>query len=242
MNLIESIKTHLRKFTMLCVSLTRPQHKTELQENEKIDKFEKNNKMCFIEKYQYLITSVGVIFTIIGVLMTTPVLIFTILDRNSSIQTKVFINELPKIQNTLTSIDLTFEIKQKNNVMVYIEKPKVFIRVLYYNLKNDDIEVTNQLTNINNIEYFVLEKNGQIIEIKYNFSDSLIQYVKRKTNNKKILAVKIYLTYYDKSSHKSKSTEKSLITDIYNNYLMNKSLDTAKMLKILQTIENPRQK
>jgi len=44
MNLIESIKTHLRKFTMLCVSLIRPQCKTELQENEKNGKFEKNNK------------------------------------------------------------------------------------------------------------------------------------------------------------------------------------------------------
>jgi hypothetical protein len=34
MDLINSIKNHLRKFNKLCVSLTRPQQKTELQENE----------------------------------------------------------------------------------------------------------------------------------------------------------------------------------------------------------------
>jgi len=61
MNLIQITKTHLRKFTMLCVSLISPQQKTELQENKKIGKFEKNNKTMrynsitvanyFIKKY-----------------------------------------------------------------------------------------------------------------------------------------------------------------------------------------------
>ncbi len=34
MNFIQSLITHLRKYLMLCVSLARPQRKTELQENE----------------------------------------------------------------------------------------------------------------------------------------------------------------------------------------------------------------
>ena len=43
MNLIETIKTHLHKFTMLYVSLIRPQYNIAFDENEKNIYFTKNN-------------------------------------------------------------------------------------------------------------------------------------------------------------------------------------------------------
>jgi hypothetical protein len=58
MNLIESIKTHLRKFTMLCVSLISPQQKTELQENEKNGKFEHEFNKNFYKMNKELIDKV----------------------------------------------------------------------------------------------------------------------------------------------------------------------------------------
>lgn len=185
-------------------------------------------KKCFmewVESYQYLFAFIGLITTF---LLTAPILYFTLKDRNPCIKTKVFINELPKTHDTLTSTKITFELKQKTNSISYIENPKVYIRVLYNFskfLKCEDFEVTKYLTKVQGDDLIVLDKMGQIHDIEYLFGKSFIEHITKEIDGEDVLTLRIYLKYYDKSSHKYRVT---------NRNLMNYSFDTAKMVEILR--------
>lgn len=201
----------------------------------------KKENMTFMEWlkcYQYLIAFIGVVSTVI---LTLPILYFTIKDRNPNISSTVTITELPKIQNTLTGEQIIFEVKQRSNALTYIENPKVYIRVLYnFNkgLTCKDFDITDKLTKIQAEDYITLDKLGQIYEYKYQFGKSFTDYVQTNIDGDDVLTLKLYLKYYDKSNKKYRVTNRSLINSNLFKYKNNKSLDVSRMLDIIRKIEN----
>lgn len=197
--------------------------------------------MEWLECNQYLIGFIGLIFTVIGVFMTMPILYYTIKDRNPNIESSVRITELPKIQDTLTAELITFELKQKSNTVSYIEKPRVYIRVLY-NLSNGltckDFDVTDKLTKIKADDNIILDKMGQIYEYQYQFGKYFSEYVQNNIDGENVLTLKLYLKYYDKSNKKYRVTSRNMLIGNLFKYKKNKSLDVSRMLDIIRKIEN----
>jgi hypothetical protein len=203
-----------------------------------IRKKENMTFMEWLECYQYLIAFIGVVSTVI---LTLPILYFTIKDINPNINSTVTITELPKIQNTLTGEQIIFEVKQRSNALTYIENPKVYIRVLYnFNkgLTCKDFDITDKLTKIQAEDYITLDKLGQIYEYKYQFGKSFTDYVQTNIDGDDVLTLKLYLKYYDKSNKKYRVTNRNLINSNLFKYKNNKLLDVSRLLDIIRKIEN----
>jgi len=202
----------------------------------------KDKRMSFMEWLecnQYMITFIGLILTFVTIILSIPILYFTLKDRNSNIESTVIISDLPKIHNKLTSKLLIFELKQKSNSISYIENPRVFIRVLYNfsnGLKCGDFDVTDKLHIVNDSNIIILEKMGEIYEFKYQYGKYFIDYVKNNIDKGDILTLKLYLKYYDKSSKNFKVTNRTMINGDLFKYNVNDSYDVSRMLDITKKL------
>lgn len=110
MNLIQSIKTHLRKFTMLVVSLIRPQRKTELQENKKNINFKSKFNKTFYKMNKELIDKV----TEVGELIEKS--LKTTINYDEFTKLKKLLNEL----NIISDIEFNNKLKKLNFKIVMI--------------------------------------------------------------------------------------------------------------------------
>ena len=208
MNLINSIKTHLRKFTMLVVSLKKESTKTYLQENEKNinmgndlitiikDSLTKTDGSQLIVNILTIVAiTLGGIKSFISFFIVKPIVCVrnyfkdNILPSNSIIfdnsnLTTFFSNSFYQNKN------VEFKLKNRPETTIIIKERKL----LFFYIIKEQLTLNNEKlitdTNIN-------EKNDQFI-FNYTLSENLLLTIKNNLNNKIFIKTILKPTGYNK--------------------------------------------